>query len=395
MKKPATRLAHLGNRPFENHGVINPPVYHASTIAFETLDALKTRHKSKDPRAVSYGRHGTPTTHAVEETVAELEGGAGAMAVSSGLAAVSLAMMSQLRPGDHVLVSDSVYSPVRKLCDEVLAALDIRCDYFQPTIGEGIGELLTPQTRLVYLESPGSHTFEITDVPGVMRALEGRDDIVTVFDNTWATPLFFRPFDHGVDIVVHAATKYLGGHSDLMMGIAVCNERTHASVKRYRDLVGHCAAPDDAYLVQRGIRTLDVRLERHRRNGLILAKWLEARPEVVRVIHPELPSHPQHATWKRDFSGSNGLFSFILDADDEGALATFLEALELFAMGASWGGYESLALPFEVSRYRSVAPLPEAGFLVRLHAGLEDPEDLIQDLEAGFERMNAWSSRNP
>ena len=387
MKKISTRLAHLGNRPFEHRGVINPPVYHASTIAYRNLEDLRTRRLSADPWMPSYGRTGTPTTFAFEETVADLEGAAGAIAVESGLAAISMTMMSVLAPGDHLLVSDSVYAPVRRLCDEVLARLGIECEYYDPRIGSGIEAMLRDSTRMVYIESPGSHTFEIADVPAMMRVLAGRD-IVTAFDNTWATPLHFRPLDHGIDVAIHAATKYLGGHSDLMMGVAVCNERLLPVVRRYRDLLGHAAAPDDVYLAQRGIRTLEVRLERHRGSALELARWLEDRPEVARVIHPALPSHPQHELFARDFTGSCGLFSFVLAPCDDDALAAFVDDLELFRLGASWGGYESLLLPYDVNAHRSVVPIDDEGPLVRVHVGLEDAGDLAADLERGFARFN-------
>lgn len=387
MKKIATRLAHLGNRPFEHRGVINPPVYHASTIAYRSLEDLRTRRLNADPWIPNYGRTGTPTTFAFEETVAELEGGAGAIAVESGLAAISMTMMSVLSPGDHLLVSDSVYAPVRRFCDEVLGRLGVECEYYHPRIGAGIESVLRDGTRMVYIESPGSHTFEIADVPAMMRVLAGRD-VVTALDNTWATPLHFRPLDHGIDVAIHAATKYLGGHSDLMMGVAVCNERLLPVVRRYRDLLGHAAAPDDVYLAQRGIRTLEVRLERHRTSALELARWLEARPEVARVIHPALPSHPQHELFARDFTGSCGLFSFVLAPCEDAALAAFVDDLELFRLGASWGGYESLILPYDVNAHRSVAPIDDEGPLVRVHVGLEDVGDLAADLEQGFVRFN-------
>ncbi len=386
MKKIDTRLSHVGNRPREHSGIINPPVYHASTVAYDSLQDLRDRFRSDDPRAVTYGRHGTPTTFALEEAATELDGGHGAIAVSSGLAAISLALMTWLRPGDHLLVSDTVYAPVRSLCDQVLSTMDVACEYFDPLIGEDIGGLLRDTTRVVYMESPGSHTFELHDVPAIMGALAG-SNVVTIFDNTWATPLLFRPLDHGIDISLQAATKYYGGHSDLMMGIVVCNERTHAAVKRYRDLVGHCAAPDDAYLALRGIRTLGVRIERHQANALALARWLETRPEVRRVIHPGLPSHPQHDIFRRDFSGSSGLFSLLLEPCSETALAAMLDGMELFSMGFSWGGYESLMIPYDINRHRSVRPLDDPGILLRIHAGLEKPEDLIADLDAGFARL--------
>ncbi len=388
MSKDATRLVHLGNHPFDHQGIINPPVYHASTIAFPTLAALRSRVTEDGERKVAYGRKGTPTTFAVEDTVAALHGAAGAIAVSSGLAAVSLSMMSHLGPGDHVLVADSVYAPVRALCAQVLAPLGIQCQFYDPCIGAGIATLLTENTRMVYMESPGSHTFEIMDVPAVMGALKGRE-LVTVFDNSWATPLYFRPLDHGIDIVIEAATKYHGGHSDVMMGVVSCNERSYRQVRRYRDLVGHCAAPDDLYLVQRGLRTLDIRLARHQENALALARWLQQRDEVARVIHPALPEHPQHALFRRDFRGASGLFSFILRPCEESALAAMLDHLSLFLMGFSWGGYDSLLIPYDINRHRSVVPLTDEGTLMRVHAGLEHVDDLIEDLDRAFARLEA------
>ncbi|GJL80945.1 MAG: cystathionine beta-lyase [marine bacterium B5-7] len=386
-KKIATRLAHLGNHPHEHQGVINPPVYHASTIAHKNLDDLKTRRKS-GARAVTYGRDGTPTTFAFEDTVTDLEGGFGSITVSSGLAAIHLSLMSLLKPGDHILIADTVYAPVRNLCNNVLTPLNIICEFYDPTIGASIESLLRKNTRVVYMESPGSHTFEIIDVPAITNAVSDRD-IVTVFDNTWATPLFFKPLSHGVDIVIHAVTKYLGGHSDLMMGVVVCNEQTFSQVRRYCSLIGQSVAPDDIYLAQRGIRTLKARLDVHQENALRLTDFLMEQPETIRVIHPALEDHPGHTIFKRDFSGSSGLFGVVIQPVDDIALAAMLDSLELFFMGFSWGGYESLIIPYDINQHRSVTPLKDNGVLLRIHAGLEDSGDLIDDLTSGFKRLRA------
>ncbi len=386
MKLP-TRLTHLGNNPSEHKGIINPPVYHASTITYDTVEDLKTRYAADEPGSVIYGRFGTPTTFALEQTVAELEQGEGAIAVSSGLAAISTAVLACLRPGDHVLVADTVYAPMRELCEGLLTNLNIEYDYYDPLIGARITELIKPNTRMLYMESPGSHTFEIMDVPAIMQAIQGHE-LITVFDNTYGSSVLFKPLQHGIDISLQAITKYIGGHADLMMGIVVCNSKTMPLVKTYRDLIGQCAAPDDVYLALRGIRTLEVRLRQHQRNAIHLAKWLESRDEVERVIHPALPSHPQHELWQRDFDGSNGLFSIILKPVSDRALRYMLEPMELFAMGFSWGGYESLIVPYSINTHRSASPLKYEGTLLRIHAGLEHIDDLIQDLKHGFERLN-------
>jgi cystathionine beta-lyase len=381
-----TRLVHAGNHPEANHGVINPPVYHASTILFPTVEQFEQAQKDRTV-GVTYGRSGTPTTFALEEAVAELEGGIRALALPSGLAAISATLLSLLNAGDHLLMVDSVYGPVRSLCDKTLARLGIETTYYDPLIGAGIADLIRPTTRIVYLESPGSLTFEVQDVPAIAAAARA-NGVLTVVDNTWATPLFFRPLQHGADIVIHAATKYIVGHSDVMLGIVVVQDPAlYRTIKLSGHGMGYSAAPDDCYLALRGLRTLAVRLHRHQENGLALARWLQARPEVDRVLHPALPDDPGHALWRRDFAGASGLFSVLLKPCSSAAVAAMVDGLRLFGLGASWGGYESLILPVKPELWRTDRPWQARGPLLRIHAGLEAVDDLIADLEAGFARL--------
>jgi cystathionine beta-lyase len=385
--KDATLLRHAGNHPDANHGIINPPVYHASTVLFPTLAAMDAGIKDK-LAGVYYGRYGTPTTFALEEAVCALEGGGKAVTLPSGLAANSVALMSFLRAGDHLLMVDSVYEPVRTLCNRTLAQFGIETTYYDPAIGAAIGDLMRPNTRVVYVESPGSLTFEIQDIPAIADAVHERGALV-VMDNTWATPLYFKAFRHGVDLIVHAATKYIVGHADAMLGLIVCREEHYRGIKATAHGLGYAAAPDDCYLALRGLRTLDVRLARHQENALAVARWLQGRPEVERVLHPALPEHPGHALWRRDFTGSTGLFSIVLKPCSAEALATMLDGLRLFGMGVSWGGYESLVLRVKPETVRTATRWQAAGPTLRLHIGLEDPRDLIADLERGFERLSA------
>jgi cysteine-S-conjugate beta-lyase len=382
-----TLLAHAGNRPAENHGIINPPVYHASTVLFPTVAAFEASLEDRYSH-VHYGRYGTPTTFALEEAVAALEGGEKAFALPTGLAAINVALMSFLGGGDHILVSDSVYAPVRTLCDRLLSRFGITATYYDPMIGGGIAELIRPNTRIVYLESPGSLTFEVQDVPAIAAAAHAAGALV-VLDNTWATPLFQKPLRHGVDIVIHAATKYIVGHSDAMLGIIVAAQPQWRAMKSCGHGMGFAAAPDDCYLALRGLRTLDVRLRRHEANGLALARWLAGRPEVARLLHPALPGDPGHALWRRDFTGASGLFGVVLKPCPRAALDAMLDGMKLFGMGVSWGGYESLILPVEPARVRSATPWNEDGPTLRIHAGLEGVADQIADLEAGFTRLAA------
>lgn len=386
--RPETRLLHAGRDPQSQHGVVNPPVYHASTVIFPTLDALE--RASQDPFAgVYYGRLGTPTHFALQEAVADLAGAQSSLAVSSGLAAITVALMSVVREGAHLLITDNVYAPTRKFCEGLLANLGVETTYFDPTLGaEDLEELIRPQTCAVFLESPGSLTFEVQDVAQIAE-MAHRHDATVIMDNTWATPLFFPALEFGVDISVHAATKYIVGHADAMLGMIVANDPYLLNVRRTATALGQCAGPDDCYLGLRGLRTLAVRLRRHEANAVALADWLQGQPGVERVLHPALPEHPGHAVWQRDFRGASGLFGAVLKPCSRRALAAMVDGLELFGMGYSWGGYESLILPTQPAKVRSATRWETAGPTLRIHAGLDDAEDLKTDLAAGFERLRA------
>lgn len=383
-----TRLAHAGRQIDCGGGrAVNPPVVRASTILFEDVEKLLEVHgRRADSSFVSYGRNGTETTFSLEHAFAELEGGEGCVAVGSGLAAITVALLSQVRQGDHVLVSDSVYAPTRKLCDGMLQRFGVETTYYDPAVGAGIAELIRPNTRVIFLESPGSLTFELQDTPAITEVARARR-VTTIMDNTWATPLFFQPLAHGVDISVHAGTKYVVGHSDAMLGLVVTSGEFHEAVRLQAHELGHGVGPDDAWLGLRGLRTLAVRLSQHQENALEVARWLNQCPEVARVLHPALPDHPDHAIWKRDFQGSSGLFGVELRPVSADAVAAMLNDLQYFGLGYSWGGYESLAIPTFPQKLRSAVPWNAEGPLLRLHVGLEDPADLIADLEAGFDRL--------
>lgn len=390
MKTPATpdtTLIHAGRDPFANHGIVNPPVYHCSTVLFPTLDALEASDRTPFD-TVNYGRIGTPTSAAFEEAVTALEGGHRAVSVASGLAAIATVLTAFSKAGGHILVADTVYGPTRRYCTQTLARFGVETEFYDPHIGSGIARLLRPETTLVYLESPGSLTFEIQDVPAIAKAAKAAGVPVAI-DNTWATPLFFRPLDHGVDVSIHAATKYIVGHADAMLGVIVCTKDSFLPVKRAAVASGTCAGPDDLFLGLRGLRTLSVRLKRHQETALALADWLAGRPEVARVLHPARPDFPDHALWARDFGGSSGLFAALLHPVPRSAIAAMLDGLELFGLGYSWGGFESLILPAHPAAMRTATSWSETGPLLRLHAGLEDADDLRRDLERGFDRLNA------
>ena len=383
--KPATRVVVGGRNPSANHGFVNPPVYHASTVLYPTAEDFLARRSR-----YLYGRRGTPTSEALEQALRELEGPecAGVTLLPSGLAAISTALMSTLNAGDHVLVTDSVYEPTRKFCNGVLARYGITTTYYDPLIGAQIAELMQPNTRAVFVEAPGSLSFDMQDIPAIAAAAHASGAVV-LMDNTWATPLYFRPFEKGVDLSIQAGTKYIGGHSDVMLGTVSANKATLPHLLATVRAFGLCVGPDDVYLGQRGLRTMGVRLAHHHQAGLRIARWLEARPEVARVLHPALESHPGHAIWRRDFSGASGLFSFVFKPVTETAVNAFLNELTLFGMGASWGGYESLAIPFDCTRVRTATAWAPGGPTVRLHIGLEDVDDLIGDLERGLAALAA------
>ena len=379
-QRPDTRVITAGRDPAAYHGFVNPPVYHASTVLYPSAEDFLA-HRAR----YQYGRRGTPTTEALELAVQELEGPqcAGVSLLPSGLAAISAALLSVVRAGDHILVTDSAYGPTRIFCDQILTRLGVTTTYYDPLIGGAIAELIQANTRAVFLESPGSLSFEMQDVPAIAAAAHARG-AVALMDNTWATPLYFRALDFGVDLSIHAGTKYFGGHSDVMLGTVAANSNTVAGLKSFVRFNGLCVGPDDVYLGTRGLRTLAVRLERHHESGLAVARWLEQRPEVLRMLHPAMPSHPGHALWKRDFTGASGLFSMVFKPVPQKAVYAFLDTLELFGIGASWGGYESLAIPFDCTKIRTATRWAPGGPTVRFHIGLEAVEDLIADLEHGF-----------
>ena len=381
--RPATRLVTGGRDPFAQHGYVNPPVYHASTLLYRSAEDYLA-HRSR----YQYGRRGTPTSEALSDAIAELEGPscAGVTLLPSGLAACSIVLMATLKAGDHVLVTDNVYQPTRIFCDGNLSRQGVSTTYYDPLIGSGIASLFKPNTRAVYLESPGSLSFEIQDVPTIAAAAHAHGAVV-LMDNTWASPLYFRALEKGVDLVVQSGSKYIGGHSDLMLGTISANRTTWPQLIKTVHAMGLCVGPDDMYLGLRGLRTMGVRLAQHYAAGLAVARWLEVRPEVLRVIHPALDGHPGHAIWQRDYTGASGLFSVVFKPMPQAAVFAFVDALTLFGIGASWGGYESLIIPFDCTAVRTATRWAPGGPTVRLHIGLEAVDDLIADLEHGFAAM--------
>jgi cystathionine beta-lyase len=378
----ATAAVHLGRDPAAQHGFVNPPVYRGSTVLFPTLEALHAR-----TQPYTYGRRATPTTRALTDAIAALEGGAMTVLTSSGLQAVTSALLAFVKSGDSILMVDSVYQPTRKFCDTALKAMGVETVYYDPLIGAGIADLVTPTTRLIFTESPGSQTFEMQDIPAI-AAIARDKGVWLLMDNTWASPRYFKPFAHGVDVSIQALTKYVVGHADAMLGAVTGNERAAPYLDRIKEALGLSAGSEETYLALRGLRTLDVRLERHMASGLEMARWLQARPEVARVMHPALPGDPGNALWKRDWLGASGLFGFTLKPPvSEAALAAFLDHLELFGMGYSWGGFESLIIPFDPRSYRTATRWTEPGPALRIHIGLENVDDLKRDLAAGFDRL--------
>ncbi|UMY18424.1 cystathionine beta-lyase [Methylobacterium organophilum] len=383
---PDTRLVLAGRDPFEQHGFVNTPIYRGSTVLYPTYDDIKHRRGR-----YNYGTSGTPTMDALCEAWTEIAGAAGTVLTPSGLSALTLALMACTSAGDHLLVTDSAYRPTRIFCDGVLARYGVTVEYYDPLVGADIANLMRDNTKAVLVEAPGSQTFEMQDVPAIAEAMHARGGTV-VMDNTWATPLLFPPHERGVDIAVEAGTKYLSGASDLLIGLVSANARHWPAVKRTYEHFAMCAGPEDIFLGLRGLRTMGLRLREHGARGLAMAEWLESRPEVLKVLHPGLPSDPGHALFKRDFLGASGLFSIVLKPVPEQAVAAFLDGLELFGMGFSWGGFESLVIPFDPTVYRTATRWEPGGPTLRFHIGLEDPEDLKADLEAGFDRLRAASA---
>ncbi len=391
-KKHATQAVEGGRRKEwmslqSGGGVVNPPVWRASTILYDSVADLKRGNLTNEDSKLFYGRRGTPTQWSLAEAMTEMEpGAAGTMLFPSGVAAGSAALLAVLKPGDELLMVDSAYDPTRAFCDGLLARYGIATRYYDPMIGAGIEGLIGEHTRAIFIESPGSLTFEVQDVPAIVAVAQKRG-LVTLADNTWATSLFFKPLSLGVDLSIVACTKYIAGHSDVRAGAVTANEQWWQRLRKTAQQLGQCLSPDDASLTARGLRTLDVRMERHQSSALAIAQWLEDQPEVARVIHPALPSCPGHDHWKRDFTGASGLFSVVLDGGSEAACAAMIDGLEHFGIGYSWGGFESLALPVDPARCRSATAWAAEGPVVRLQIGLEDPDDLIADLKAGLERF--------
>lgn len=377
----STKLIEAGRRGEWRRRLVNVPVERASTILFDSVDELRANRPGLG--TYRYGLQGTATHWALADALTELEpGAAGTVLYPSGLAAITAPLLALLSPGDGLLVPDTVYGPTRKFCETMLKRLGIRTDYYPPLAGAGIGELVQPETRAILLESPGSQTMEVEDVPGICAFARERG-IVTLLDNTWATPLLFPAIAAGVDVTILAGTKYVGGHADLMLGSATATRDYFDTIQTATWDLGFALSPDDAWLGSRGLRTMEIRLKRHEENALKVATWLETRPEVGLILHPAFPGCPGHDFWKRDFKGSSGLFTFELIGTAALNRDAFVNALELFGIGFSWGGYESLVLP--VDPHRTVSS-PPASNLVRLHIGLEDADDLIADLARALDQ---------
>lgn len=379
--KPETKLSSLGRKSGDHFGVVNTPVYRASTILYPNVAALDAHDMP-----FTYGRRGNPTLKSLEEAINELEGATRTLFVPSGLNAVATAILSVCLSGDHLLMADTCYGPSRAFCDKTLKRFGVETTYYDPLIGAEIERLFRPNTRAVFCESPGSLTFEVQDVPAIARVAHARGASV-LLDNTWATPLLYPALSHGVDLSIQAVTKYVGGHADLMMGYVAANESHAARLLEFHGNSGLYVSGDDCFLALRGLRTLAVRLKRHQETALTLTRWLQARPEVSRVLYPALESDPGHAIWKRDFKGACGLFGVVLKPATHKAVSAMLDGLAHFGLGFSWGGYESLAVPADIKR--TAKTFDAEGPLIRIHAGLEDAGDLISDLTEGFERLRA------
>ncbi len=380
-KRMATLVTQAGRASLDHFGFVNPPVYRGSTILFPTVADLEGLRQP-----YTYGTKGTPTTRALETAWSEIAGAADTVLVPSGLAAISLALLTATKAGAHLLVTDSAYSPTRAFCDGFLARFGVETQYFDPAIGDGIAGLIRQETTAVLVESPGSQSMEIQDVPAIAAAAH-EQGLCVIIDNTWATPLLFPPHERGCDLAIEAGTKYLSGHSDILLGLVSANAKWAKRLRHTFNLFAMGASPDDASLALRGLRTMSLRLKEQGRAALEIAQWLAARPEVARVLHPALPEHPGHEIWKRDFLGASGVFSIILEPAPKSAVEAFVDGLELFGIGYSWGGYESLVLPFDCAPYRTAMRWAPEGPALRFSIGLEDVEDLKEDLAAGFARL--------
>ena len=379
-----TLIGHAARDPERFSGMVNPPVFRGSTVLFEDTATYEGRDPD-DYKVMRYGVHGTPTTFAFEEAVAKLEGGHAAVAVSSGLAAITAALCAYAAQGSHLLITDSVYGPARVFCDRRLASYGVDVEYYDPAIGGHIARLIRPNTCAVYCETPGSMTFEMQDIPAIAAAAHARG-VPVLADNTWGSPYFFRAFEHGVDVSIHAATKYISGHSDTMIGAIVTTEAQWLKVRRSVADFGMCVSPDDCWLALRGMRTIGVRMRHQMQSALTVARYLAAHPKVSRVLYPALESDPGYPLWKRDFDGAASLFGVVLKPATEESVIALVDSLVLFGIGSSWGGYESLAIRGKYIK-RTASDWSPEGPILRIHVGLEDPSDLIADLEQGLARV--------
>jgi cystathionine beta-lyase len=377
-----TKLVYAGRAPEDQFGFVNTPIYRGSTVLFPDVATLETRAGSR----YRYGTYGTPTTEALEKAWSEISGAADTVLAPSGLAACCLALLTALSAGDHALITDSAYGPTRSFCEHFLSRMGIETTFYDPLVGSAIEALFKPNTKAVLVEAPGSQSFEVQDIPAIAAVAHAKNACV-IMDNTWATPLFFPAHERGVDLSADAGTKYLSGHSDLLLGLVSANEKWARKLRTTYQLFSNCAGQEDAWLALRGLRTMELRLREAEKQGLALARWLRERPEVSRVLHPALEDDPGHAIWKRDFLGSTGLFSVILKPASDRAVAAMLDGLELFGLGYSWGGFESLVVPFDCSSYRAATKWAPVGPALRFSVGLEDIDDLKEDLEKGFERL--------
>ncbi len=394
--KDATKATHSGRNPQLYSGIVNPPVMHASTVLFPTLKALQDSRKVRSGDGYTYGVHGTGTTFALEEAIRDVEGGHRTRLQPSGLVACTLPLLAYLSSGDHLLMTDSVYGPTRAFCDGMLRRMGVETTYYDPLIGAGIKTLMRPNTKVVWVESPGSWTFEVQDIPAIADVAH-KHGAKVIMDNTWASPLYFKPFEHGVDVSAQAVTKYISGHSDLVMGSVTCTKEAYPEFQRAQQETGICPSPDDVFLAMRGIRSMHVRLPHHWCSGLRVAEWLMGREEVKQVLHPAMPHDRGHKIWKRDFLGASSLFGFVLKKkySSNSALAAMMDKMRLHGMGFSWGGFESLLIPVAPQNIRTATAWPRddvaKGQVMRIHVGLEDVDDLIDDLSDGFDRLRKAS----
>lgn len=381
--KISTQITQLGRNPQEQYGFVNGSIYRGSTVVYNTLDDIEKRNAR-----FHYGTSGTPTIENLENAWSELAGAAGTVISPSGLGSIALALFTTTKSGDHLLMPDCVYRPSRNFCDGMLKRFGVETEYYDPMIGADIEKLVRPNTSTIFLEAPGSQSFEVQDVPAIV-AVAKKYGIKTIIDNTWATPIFFRAHEHGIDLSLEAGTKYLGGHSDLLMGLISANEETWPALRQAYDHIAMLPGAEDCFLALRGLRTMHLRLKEAEKRGLEMANWLKDRPEVIKVLHPAFPECPGHENWKRDFTGSSGLFSIVLDPKfTKEGLANMLDNMSLFAMGFSWGGFESLIIPFNCAEYRTVTKWNPGGLTLRLQIGLEDMDDLKRDLAEGLARLS-------